>query len=138
MGRPRKPTAVAKERGKLDGHQRSIRDNELEVNEELGPPPGSWTKEQKKAWADFVAKPIPGVLKRGDEELVEIAVVLKMQFRKDPVKFNKISQLVSTLEKLGMSPIGRTYLKNPPKSVGKVKTRNRSVMSSLRAGERPR
>lgn len=133
-GRPRLPTAVLKESGALahNAHRYADRKDELQVKDPLSPPPKHLSKEERAVWKELVDRTVPGVLKAGDEFIVELAACLIQERRDKKASFAKANQLVSVLAQLGLTPAGRSMVKDP--NAGKQKPK--SGFGALRQGAR--
>lgn len=108
MGRPRKPTAVLELTGAFRKNPQRKR-TEPPTAGPLGDPPEHFTAEQDAMWHELASICPPGVLMRSDRVVVEIAVVLMLQFRKQGAHMSRsdFKQLVSVLSRMGMSPADR-------------------------------
>jgi hypothetical protein len=109
MGRPRKPTAVLELTGAFRKDPQRKR-TEPPTTGPLGDPPEHFTAEQDAMWHELASVCPPGVLTRSDRCLVEIAVVLMLQFRKQGAHMSSsdFNQLVSVLSRMGMRPADRS------------------------------
>lgn len=134
-GRPRLPTAVHAATGELkrNAHRYADRAGELTVEATLGAPPSYFDKAQKAAWKEIVGRTVPGVLRAGDELIVELAVRLMLEMRDKGASFNKANQFVSVLAQLGLTPAGRSMIKDPR---GENGGKPKSGFAALRAGQR--
>lgn len=133
-GRPRLPTAVIDASG-TRGHnpaRYANRADELQVTDPLGAAPKHLTKEERAVWKELVDRTVPGVLKAGDEFIVELAACLIQERRDKKASFAKANQLVSVLAQLGLTPAGRSMVKDPRAGTPKPK----SGFGALRAGQR--
>src|SRR5688572_11469254 len=110
MARPRTPTNVLDMRGAFKNHpeRRKDRENEPVVLEPVGPPPETFSEDQKKAWKDITERCAAGVLTRADSISVEIAAGLLARHRLMPLTGTDLSQLNSLLGKFGMNPSDRS------------------------------
>lgn len=125
MGRPRLPTAIINNSstGKQNpGRTAAMRQDELQVTAPLGKCPAHLEAEEKLAWAELVQRAAPGVLKAGDEFVVELAACLIAERRVKRHAFSKAGQLVSVLRDLGLTPAGRSMVKDP--NAGKEKPKS--------------
>lgn len=134
-GRPSQPTATLKDTvgAAHNGDRVRSRAGELQPPDDMDmKPPKELSKEEQLVWKEIVKRAAPGVLKGGDEFVVELAVRLIFEMREKRHSFNKASQLTSTLAHLGMTPAGRSMVKDPNYSSDKPKP-PKSGFAALRA-----
>lgn len=112
MGRPRTPTAVLELTGafKKDPQRRAARTNEPAPEGDLGPPPKHFNADLAAVWKELAATCPAGVLTSADRWLVELACSLMLNFRRSKglVTGKELSQLVTCLSRMGMTPADRS------------------------------
>jgi len=82
--------------------------NEPIAKGDIGNPPTSMSKEEKKTWKRIVKETAPGVLQSSDRLLFELLVTLATRLRlKEPMKVGELQQLISLGARFGMSPTDR-------------------------------
>lgn len=105
MGRPRKPTAVLRDKGAFakDPKRGLARENEPKANGPIGNPPDYFDQTHQSVWHEFVDEAPRGVLTKADRKLLELAVRLTCKMRFEPCRMAKwIRFLGKALEQLGM------------------------------------
>lgn len=140
-GRKRKPTAVNRAAGTYDKdpQQEEQRAGEYVPNPPLGPPPKWLSKQEREVWVDMLSRTAPGLLKAGDEDLFEFAVLLVAEFRNPATRKSfmndskKTNAFIKALNEFGMSPAGRTYIKARDLNLPPQKPQG---FAALRAGKR--
>jgi hypothetical protein len=113
MGRPRTPTALLQLRGAFINHPSRLRarKNEPLVATALPDPPPSLPKPVKSAWLEMRERGF--WLTSADRFLVEIAATLMAAYRSHKLKSGDVSQLISSLGKIGFSPKERGSMDLP-------------------------
>ena len=132
-GKRKTPTALLEDRGTFakDPKRGEARANEVMPAPGIGDPPSYMTKSEKAVWDEIKGRCHPNVLRQGDEIAFETLVVMVAEFREDRRGFKKISQMLSGLDRFGLTPSGRANIKEPPEN------RKPKGFGSLRGGHRP-
>lgn len=101
--------AIAKNPGRFKNRTESS-----EPKKPLGKAPRHLSEEQQKVWRELVAATEEGMLSAGDAIMVEIVVRLTMKMRAgEMTKTSEHIALANQMEKLGMTPVGRTRFDIP-------------------------
>ena len=108
-GRGRKlPSAVKDAKGCYLKNPQRRNPKEPVASGDIGNPPMSMSKEEKKTWKRIVKETAPGVLQSSDRLLFELLVTLATRLRlKEPMKVGELAQLISLGARFGMSPTDR-------------------------------
>lgn len=121
MARPRKPTKLLEQAGRLRKDPQRARPNEPEA------PPGDWTvapeyfdENQTAAWHDIVDQVPAGVLSKCDGVALEVAATLLARFRiGEAATASDVGQLRIMLAQFGMTPSSRASLEVEKTTVNK-------------------
>jgi len=111
MPRPRTPLASAEASGAVDKNPKRFADRlEPVARGPLGAPPCILSTRHKMLWTQLVNRVPEGVLRAGDEYIVEITVRLyaRLSSVEDPLKPVEIGHLRACLGSLGLTPEART------------------------------
>jgi hypothetical protein len=114
MPRPRTPTSTLENRGAFlhNPQRREDRAGEPVPTKELGPAPATLTPFQAKIW-DELATIIPaGVAFDCDRWVIERAVRLMSKVRRGVAKCSEVSQLITCLSRMGMTPADRSRVRS--------------------------
>lgn len=116
MPRPRKPLSHHEMTGAIDKNPGRFknRTESTEPKKPLGKAPRHLSKEQQEVWREMVAATEAGMLTSGDAVMVELVVRLVMKMRAgEMTKTSEHIALANQMEKLGMTPVGRTRFDIP-------------------------
>jgi phage terminase small subunit len=109
------PTALLNARGSFKHRPSRKRDNEPQVSEPLGAPPGHLTASQVKCWQEVAEQAPLGVLSQADRHAVEMTACLLDEFRTTGTDMiaAKLARLQSLLGSFGCTPSDRASLSLP-------------------------
>jgi phage terminase small subunit len=112
-----KPTAILKLNGTIahDPAKYAKRAAEPVPDGELGSPPRHLTDAQKKIWKEIAATVAPGVLTIQDRVSMEVLSTLVSELRAGTLTTQRLGILMSTLSRLGLTPVDRAKVSVAPK-----------------------
>ena len=118
MPRSRTPTSTLENRGAFlhNPQRREDRAEEPIPTGELGEPPVGLTPYQANIWRELAAIIPPGVAADCDRWLVELAVKLMAKVRRGVARCSEVSQLLTCLSRMGMTPADRSRVKSMVKA----------------------
>lgn len=118
MGRHKQPAAIARLKGADKKDPQRYRTTCITADIALGDPPEHLSSHTAEAWTHLALYATPGVLTGHDRFIVEIAACLLADMRADPLTFpaGKLSQLVSCLARMGLTPSDRQRIRIPAPS----------------------
>lgn len=113
MARPRKASNVHKLNGTYKTHPERENKNEPESPALKDGPPKYFNAMQKRYWKDLINRVPAGILTQADYYVVATCATLlaEMEENEGTMRADKLTKLIGTLDKLGMTPSGRAGLK---------------------------
>lgn len=131
MGRPAQPLAMAKLKGATKKNPQRFREalkaekaaekaaaegESVSTVEDIGPMPDTLMNVRARAaWDEIIEMVPPGILKKSDRLLVEIAANMLGEYRRSPEKYavSKVPHLLKCLASMGLTPADRRKLALP-------------------------
>lgn len=118
MARPRTPTKILEMKGSFKTHPDRKREHEPVPNSaEIGSPPLYFSDAEVDIWHEIIKAVPAGVLGDCDRFIIEMASRLLGEYRTNPdMKVGKITQLLTALSRLGLTPADRSKVTAIPEN----------------------